>query len=62
MKNYNKANRTCKRLLTTLQPIGLAIVHKGIERMGGQVGIESDLKKGSRFWIKLKRYITAESQ
>ncbi|MBD1809997.1 PAS domain S-box protein [Microcoleus sp. FACHB-SPT15] len=38
--------------------IGLAIVHKGIERMGGQVGIESDLGKGSRFWIKLRREIT----
>jgi PAS domain S-box-containing protein len=40
--------------------IGLAIVHKGIERMGGQVGIESDLGKGSRFWIKLRREITLE--
>jgi PAS domain S-box-containing protein len=35
--------------------IGLAIVQKGIERMGGQVGIESELGKGSRFWIKLRR-------
>ncbi|NEQ22108.1 MAG: sensor histidine kinase [Microcoleus sp. SIO2G3] len=41
--------------------IGLAIVQKGIERMGGQVGIESELGKGSRFWIKLRRPIRPES-
>jgi PAS domain S-box-containing protein len=35
--------------------IGLAIVHKGIERMGGRVGIESQLNKGSRFWIELPK-------
>ncbi|MBD2777619.1 sensor histidine kinase [Iningainema tapete] len=34
--------------------IGLAIVRKGIERMGGQVGVESQLGQGSRFWIELK--------
>lgn len=33
--------------------IGLAIVRKGIERMGGRVGVESDLGKGSKFWIEL---------
>jgi PAS domain S-box-containing protein len=33
--------------------IGLAIVQKGIERMGGRVGVESELEKGSRFWIEL---------
>jgi PAS domain S-box-containing protein len=35
--------------------IGLAIVHKGIERLGGRVGVESQLNKGSRFWIELRR-------
>lgn len=35
--------------------IGLAIVRRGIERMGGDVGFESDPGKGSRFWIDLPR-------
>lgn len=33
--------------------IGLAIVSKGIERIRGQVGVESQLGQGSRFWIEL---------
>ena len=33
--------------------IGLAIVQKGIERMGGNAGVESEVGKGSRFWIEL---------
>jgi two-component system, sensor histidine kinase and response regulator len=33
--------------------IGLAIVQKGVERMGGRVGVESELQVGSRFWIEL---------
>lgn len=33
--------------------IGLAIVRKGIERMGGRVGLQSTLGKGSRFWVEL---------
>ena len=35
--------------------IGLAIVRKGVERMGGLVGVESELSRGSRFWIELPR-------
>jgi signal transduction histidine kinase len=33
--------------------IGLAIVRKGVERMGGRVGVESKLGAGSRFWLDL---------
>ncbi|MBD2567095.1 CHASE3 domain-containing protein [Anabaena lutea] len=35
--------------------IGLAIVRKGIERMGGQVGVESHVNQGSRFWLELPK-------
>lgn len=34
--------------------IGLAIVHKGTARMGGQAGVESAPGGGSRFWIELR--------
>ncbi len=33
--------------------IGLAIVRKAVERMGGLVGMESERGAGSRFWIEL---------
>jgi signal transduction histidine kinase len=36
--------------------IGLAIVRKGAERMGGRVGVESGPgRKGSLFWIELEK-------
>ncbi len=34
--------------------IGLAIVRRGIERMGGAVGFDSTIGKGSTFWLELK--------
>jgi signal transduction histidine kinase len=34
--------------------IGLALVRKVAERMAGQVGVESEPGKGSRFWLELK--------
>ena len=34
--------------------IGLAIVRKAVERMGGHAGVESELGKGSKFWIQLR--------
>jgi two-component system CheB/CheR fusion protein len=33
--------------------IGLAIVKKGVERMGGTMGLESEPGKGSTFWLEL---------
>jgi signal transduction histidine kinase len=35
--------------------IGLSIVRKAVERMGGRVGVQSEPGKGSSFWIELKR-------
>ena len=35
--------------------IGLTIVRKASERMGAQIGFESELGKGSNFWIQLKK-------
>lgn len=35
--------------------IGLAIVRKGVERMGGRVGVVSQVNKGSRFWFELRK-------
>ena len=34
--------------------IGLSIVRKAAEKMGGSVGVESTLNEGSRFWLQLK--------
>ena len=34
--------------------IGLAIVRKVVERMGGKVGVESEPDQGSRFWVELR--------
>lgn len=33
--------------------IGLAIVRKAVERMGGKVGVQSQVDSGSKFWIEL---------
>jgi signal transduction histidine kinase len=35
--------------------IGLAIVRKAVERMGGKCGVESEPGKGSRFWLELAK-------
>src|SRR5262249_36172005 len=33
--------------------IGLAVVAKAADRMGGRVGVESEVGQGSQFWIRL---------
>jgi PAS domain S-box-containing protein len=33
--------------------MGLAIVRKAVDRMGGRVGLDSEPGKGSRFWVEL---------
>jgi PAS domain S-box-containing protein len=34
--------------------IGLAIVRRAVERCGGRFGLESELGKGSRFWVEFR--------
>ena len=36
--------------------MGLAIVRKAVERMSGTLGVESQVGRGSRFWISLHQY------
>jgi PAS domain S-box-containing protein len=53
-----------KRLHTTAYAgtgIGLAIVQKGVERMGGRVGLVSAPDEGSRFWIELRKASSTET-
>jgi PAS domain S-box-containing protein len=40
--------------------IGLSIVRKGMERMNGSVGLESEPDKGSTFWLELQKSQTSE--
>lgn len=35
--------------------VGLALVQRGVERLGGRCGVESGLGKGSRFWIEISK-------
>jgi signal transduction histidine kinase len=57
-QQQERAFRVFERLNGTRYPgtgIGLSIVRKGVERMGGKVGVESGPGKGSRFWIELPK-------
>ncbi len=42
--------------------VGLAIVRKATERMRGTLGVESDGRNGSRFWIQLRGATEAGAQ
>jgi PAS domain S-box-containing protein len=58
-ENHHRIFRLFERIHPTTQyegtGIGLTIVRKAIERMDAQVGFESELGKGSNFWIQLKK-------
>jgi signal transduction histidine kinase len=34
--------------------VGLTVVRKAVEKMGGRVGLDSEPGKGSRFWVELR--------
>ena len=42
--------------------IGLALVRKTAERMGGKAGVESEPGRGSRFWVEFKSAAPQESK
>jgi PAS domain S-box-containing protein len=35
--------------------VGLALVRRGVERMGGRIGVESTAGEGSRFWFEVRQ-------
>ncbi len=55
-KHRERIFRVFERLHTAKEypgtGIGLAIVQRAMERMGGTLGVESEPGKGSRFWIE----------
>jgi PAS domain S-box-containing protein len=58
-KNHERIFRLFERIHPATEyegtGIGLTIVRKAIERMGAQVGFESEVGKGSSFWIQLRK-------
>jgi PAS domain S-box-containing protein len=56
-EDVGKLFRMFKRLNANVYPgtgMGLAIVKKAAERIGGSVGVESEPGRGSRFWVEVK--------
>jgi PAS domain S-box-containing protein len=58
-ENHERVFRLFERINPTEQfqgtGIGLSIVRKAAERMEAKIGFESELGKGSRFWIQIKK-------
>lgn len=58
-ENHHRIFRMFERIYTASEyggtGIGLTIVRKAMERMGGRVGFESELGQGTRFWIELRK-------
>jgi PAS domain S-box-containing protein len=58
-ENHDKIFRIFERLHTQEEypgtGIGLAIVSRSVERLGGRVGVVSELGHGSRFWFELPK-------
>ena len=56
-ENHGRIFRLFERIYPANQfkgtGVGLTIVRKAMERMNGQAGFESELGKGSKFWIQL---------
>jgi len=57
-KYFAQIFRPFERLHTSLEypgtGIGLAIVRRGVDRMGGAAGVESEVDRGSRVWIEFE--------
>jgi hypothetical protein len=53
-KLFNVFHRLHRKQAFPGTGLGLALVRKGAERMGGRVGVESEVGKGSRFWVELR--------
>jgi signal transduction histidine kinase len=41
--------------------VGLTVVRKAVEKMGGRVGVESEPGRGSQFWVELKAVVQPQA-
>ncbi|MES1167326.1 MAG: ATP-binding protein, partial [Pseudomonadota bacterium] len=65
LESQERIFQVFQRLHTTAYAgtgIGLALVRKGMERMGGRSGLSSAPGRGSRFWIELPAAIATAGE